>query len=173
MAILVTCSSRHGATAREAEAIGTAIAEDGTFVDILPMKQVADLSHYHAIIDRSAIQSAQWLPEAAEFLWKNQTVLALIPCAMFSVCMTLAMPNGEKYRDGIRYWEEPLRCQIRPVSEKFFAGILDIKKVPAFSHRLKFRISMASGVWKEGDHRNWQKILEWAQEAGRLLKVEV
>jgi hypothetical protein len=44
------------------------------------------------------------------------------------------------------------------LKEGLFAGALDISKIPSFSDRLKFRISFIFGVWKEGDHRNWDAI---------------
>jgi hypothetical protein len=40
-------------------------------------------------------------------------------------------------------------------SEGLFAGALDIRKIPSFGDRLKFRISVLLGVWSEGDHRDW------------------
>jgi len=52
---------------------------------------------------------------------------------------------------------------LKPVSEGLFAGILDISKVPTFRDRLMFRISMLSGIWKEGDHRDWNAIRVWAE----------
>ncbi|OGO34224.1 MAG: hypothetical protein A2W35_03655 [Chloroflexi bacterium RBG_16_57_11] len=76
--------------------------------------------------------------------------------------MTLAMRDGEKYRPQIAEWLAPVRALVHPVSEALFAGILDIRKIPSFSDRLKFRLSVASGVWSEGDHRDWNAIRDWA-----------
>ncbi len=56
-----------------------------------------------------------------------------------------------------------------PLSEGLFAGVLDIEKIPSFSDRFKFRLSVIFGVWKEGDHRDWQAIQEWATSLGPLL----
>ena len=55
-----------------------------------------------------------------------------------------------------------MRALVRPVSEGLFAGTLDIKKIPSIGDRLKFRISVMMGVWKEGDHRDWNAIRAWA-----------
>jgi menaquinone-dependent protoporphyrinogen IX oxidase len=81
--------------------------------------------------------------------------------AAFFVCMTLAMPKGENYRSTVAGWLDPVRQLVTPVSEGLFTGTLDIKKIPAFSDRLKFRISVMLGVWKEGDHRDWNSINIW------------
>jgi hypothetical protein len=72
------------------------------------------------------------------------------------------MRDGEKYRPQEAEWLAPVRALVRPVSEGLFAGILDIRKIPSFSDRLKFRLSVASGVWSEGDHRDWEAIHAWA-----------
>jgi hypothetical protein len=58
---------------------------------------------------------------------------------------------------------------VLPVSEGLFAGALDIYRIPFFSDRLKFRLSVLFGVWKEGDHRNWRAIQSWAVELKTLL----
>jgi len=58
---------------------------------------------------------------------------------------------------------------VRPVSEGLFAGALDISKIPSFGDRLKFRLSVAFGVWSEGDHRDWNAIRAWAESIRPLL----
>jgi hypothetical protein len=54
-------------------------------------------------------------------------------------------------------------------SEGLFAGALDISQVPSFSDRLNFRLTVAFGVWSEGDHRDWDAIRAWAKELMPLL----
>lgn len=167
--ILVTYASRAGSTAGVAEAIGKTLAEDGAQVDVLPMQEVKDVSPYRAVVAGSAIQRAQWLPEAMQFVQTNQAALAQKPFAAFLVCMTLAMPGAEKYRQGVAEWLGPVRAMLRPVSEGLFAGALDLSKVPSLADRLKFRLSVAFGVWKEGDHRDWAAIRAWAADLQPLL----
>jgi menaquinone-dependent protoporphyrinogen oxidase len=130
---------------------------------------VKDLGSYGAVVAGSAINAASWLPEAMEFVRLHRGELALKPFAAFMVCMTLAMPNAEKYRQGIAAWMEPVRALVRPVSEGLFAGVLDLKKLPTLADRLKFRLSVAMGVWKEGDHRDWNAIRAWAESLLPLL----
>ena len=100
---------------------------------------------------------------------KHQAELRQKPFAAFLVCMTLAMKNGEKYRPHVAAFLDPVRAIARPVSEGLFSGVLDIGKVESFSNRLKFRLSVVFGVWKEGDHRDWNAIREWAASLGPLL----
>ena len=167
--ILVTYASRFGATAGVAEAIGKTLAELGAQVDVLPMKNVTDLSPYQAVVAGSAINGGAWLPEAMQFLQAHQAELRRKPFAAFLVCMTLTMKNGEQYRSHVSDWLAPVRAVVRPVSEAQFAGTLDISKIPSFSDRLKFRLSVLFGVWKEGDHRDWNAIRTWAESLAPLL----
>ncbi len=169
--ILVTYASRAGSTAGVAQAIGQTLAENGAQVDVLPMKEVKDLTSYRAVVAGSAIQGAQWLPEAMQFIQTHQAALARKPFAAFLVCMTLAMRGADKYREHVADFMQPVRALVRPVSEGLFAGALDINKIPSFGDRLKFRLSVLFGVWSEGDHRDWNAIRAWATDLKRLLQV--
>ncbi|RPI30092.1 MAG: flavodoxin [Chloroflexota bacterium] len=166
--ILVTYASRAGSTRGVAEAIGKTLAEAGAEVDVLRMQDVNDLAPYRAVVAGSAIQAGQWLPEAMQFIQTHQSALARKPFAAFLVCMTLAMKNGV-YREHVASWLAPVRAMARPVSEGLFAGVLDIRQIRSFSDRLKFRVSVMTGVWSEGDHRDWEAIQAWAESLQPLL----
>jgi menaquinone-dependent protoporphyrinogen oxidase len=167
--ILVAYASQTGSTAGVAEAIGKTLSESGAAVEVRPMKGVQDLAPYQAVVAGSAIHGGQWLPEAMQFVQTHQATLARKPFAAFLVCMTLAMPGADKYREHVATWLEPVRALVRPVSEGLFAGALDISKVPSFGDRLKFRLSVIFGVWSEGDHRDWNAIRAWAESLRPLL----
>ncbi len=166
--ILVTYASRTGSTAGVAEAIGRTLSESGLRVDVRPMTDAADLTPYRAVVVGSAIQNRQWLPEAMQFMQAQRAALAGKPCAIFLVCMTLAMRMGD-YRQHVATWLEPVRQLVQPVSEGLFPGVLDIGKIPSAGDRLKFRLSVLCGVWKEGDHRDWNAIRAWAEGLVPLL----
>ena len=172
--ILVTYASRNGSTAGVAEAVGKTLAETGMQVDVLPMQEVVDLAPYRAVVAGSAIRSAQWLPEAMQFVQAHRAELARKPFAAFLVCMTLAMKNGD-YRQQVAAWLDPVHALVQPVSggkpvpPGLFAGVLDISKVPSLGDRLKFRLSVKMGVWSEGDHRDWNAIHAWAESLVPLL----
>ena len=167
--ILVTYATRTGSTAGVAKAIGKTLSEDGVQVDVLPMEKVKDLSPYGAVVAGSAIQNKQWLPEAMLFIRAHQAALAQKPFAAFLVCMTMTIGNG-KYRDEVATWMAPVRKLVKPMSEGLFAGALDISKVPSFADRIKFRLSVAAGVWSEGDHRDWKAIRLWAEELRSIFR---
>ncbi len=164
--ILVTFASALGSTAEVAEAIGRALAENGLTVDVRPMDQIQGLSPYQAVVAGSAIHAGAWLPEAMQFMRANQVELGRKPFAAFLVCMTLAMPGGDKYREHVATWLTPVRSLVHPIGEGLFAGELDIRKIPSFGDRIKFRLSVMMGVWTEGDHRDWKAIHAWATDLG-------
>jgi len=167
--ILVTYASRFGFTAGVAEAIGKALAESGAQVDVLPMREVKELSSYQAVVAGSAINAGAWLPEAMQFMQTHRAELNQKPFAAFLVCMTLAMRNADQYHDHVADWLAPVRALVQPTTEGLFAGGLDIGKIPSFSDRLKFRLSVLFGVWKEGDHHDWNAIRIWAEGLRQLL----
>ncbi len=166
--ILVAYATRHGATQGVAEAVGKTLAEGGAKVDVLPMQNAGDLSAYDAVVAGSAIQAAAWLPEAMDWVRAHRAELARKPFAAFQVCITMAMKNPA-YRDGCKVWMQPVRDLIRPVSEGFFAGVLDLKKLSSLSVRFRFWISVKMGIWTEGDHRDWEAIRAWAASLRPML----
>lgn len=167
--ILVTYATRTGWTIGVAEAIGKNMVESGACVEVQPMRDVKDLSAYRAVVAGSAINGGEWLPEAMQFLRTHQAELQQKPLAVFLVCMTLTMRNAEQYQSHVASWLAPVRAMVQPVSEGLFAGGLEIRKIPSASDRLKFRLSVLFGVWKEGDHRDWNAIREWTTSVQTLL----
>ena len=166
--ILVTYASRMDSTKGVAEAIGKTLTQAGLDVDVLEMRMVKDLTPYRAVVAGSAIQAAEWLPEAMQFLKKYRAELNTKKFAAFLVCMTLAMKNNQ-YRSHVSTWMQPIRLIVKPVSEGLFAGSLDLKKIPSIGDRIKFKISVLLGVWGEGDHRNWDEIEAWAKSLVAIL----
>lgn len=167
--ILVTYASRTGSTVGVADAIGKTLAENGAQVEVGPLQAIKDLTPYQAVVVGSAIREGQWLPEAVQFVQANRAALAQKPFAIFTVCMTMAMKNGE-YSEAVAKWVEPVRALVSPISEGYFAGVLDINKVPTLRNRLMFSLSVLMGVWKEGDNRNWEAIRAWAKDLAAQLR---
>ena len=171
--ILVTYASRTGTTASVAEAIGNTLIECGVRAVVWPMAQVSDVSSYHAVVAGSAIRYEQWLPEAMEWLRMHRYALAQRPFAAYLVCMTQAIPKDDWRKEaGIPNWLKGVRALVKPVSEGYFAGSLDIDRVASPADRLKFQLSVWSGVWSEGDHRDWDAIRAWTLELPAKLELQ-
>lgn len=162
--VLVAYASRTGYTAGVAERIASTLVAGGLVVDVLPVREVRDASAYQAYVVGSAIQGSAWLPEAIQFLRKNQTVLTQRPVVIFQVCMTLAMRDGDRFQSYVSTFMNPVRVLIHPIAEASFAGGLDIQKVPSLADRIKFKLSVIMGVWREGDHRDWKAIDAWGEK---------
>lgn len=167
--ILVAYASRTGTTAGVAQAIGDTLARGGRTVEVMPMVEVADVTAYRAVVAGSAIQDHEWLPEARQFLSRHRAGLVQRPFAAFMVCMTLSLRRADRYRPALREWMEPVRALVPTVSEGYFAGSLDLEKIPGLIDRLKFRGAVALRVWKPGDHRDWAAIRSWAESLPPLL----
>jgi menaquinone-dependent protoporphyrinogen oxidase len=169
--ILITYASRTGSTAQIAEAIGKTLSEGGAQVDVLPMNAIKDLSAYRAVVAGSAIRGSKWLPEAMQFVQTHRSTLARKPFAMFTVCITLAMKNAENYRTGVAGWVAPVRALVKPLDEGYFAGMLDFSKLPVNWDTLMLRLTVALGIFPQGDHRDWNAIRSWAKGLSSTLKV--
>ena len=161
--ILVTYASRTGSTAEVAEAIGKTLAESGAQVDVQAMNAVKDLSMYQAVVAGSAIRGSKWLPEAMQFIQTHRSKLVQKQFAMFTVCITMAMTNAEKYRAGVAGWVAPVRALVKPLDEGYFAGMLDFNKLPVNWDTLMLRLTVALGIFPRGDHRDWNAIRNWAK----------
>jgi menaquinone-dependent protoporphyrinogen oxidase len=139
--ILVAYATRAGSTAEVAHALAETLRNQGETVDVLPVKEVADLSPYRAVIVGSAIRMGRWLPEAVDFVAKNQPALAEVPTAFFLVSGFLKDDTPEM-RAKVSAFLEPVRKILQPGQEGLFAG--------------------KTG---KGDWRNWDEIRAWAAKA--------
>ena len=167
--ILITYCSRGGSTAEMAAAIANTLQQENIPVDILPLEDVKELSCYHAVIIGSPIRKAEWLPEAKRFIQTHRAELTRKRVATFTVCITLAMSNTERYRRAVREWIAPVRAEILPVSEGLFAGRLDFSKLPWSWDTLLLRATVALGIFPKGDRRDWNAVHAWTASLPQLL----
>jgi menaquinone-dependent protoporphyrinogen oxidase len=167
--ILITYASYTGSAETIAGLISSDLESRGFKTELIPISEVKDISSFDAVIAGSAIHSGRWLPEAFDFLESFREQLSEKPFAAYLVCMTMAMKNNEKYLQFVSDFMIPVREIVKPVSEGLFAGKLEIKKLPSLSDKIKFRISVAAGVWKEGDHINRDEIARWSESLSHIL----
>jgi menaquinone-dependent protoporphyrinogen oxidase len=156
--VLVAYASKCGSTGEVASAIGKTLAQNGARVDVMPLKEVTDLSSYQAIFIGSAIRVAKWLPEAVDFVSQNRAILQRVPAAYFTVCMTM-VEDTPASRSKAAGFIEPVRAVLAPVAEGYFAGMVDPKRLSFIENTML----SAKGV-PQGDFRDWNKITDWAQD---------
>ena len=161
--ILIAYSSRYGSTADVAKAIGKVLEKHGNMVDIKNVEDSIEIKGYDSIVIGSAINYDHWMPEAHNFLLKNEAYLSEIPVAYFFTCLVLSqktdktLRKAEGYADKIRQ----LSSKVNPISVQEFAGALNYKKM-SFFHRTIMKSVMAVIGVKEGDYRDWKAIESWA-----------
>ncbi len=164
--VLVTYASRAGSTADIAAVIHQTLAASGLTVDLRPMQAVDDLSAYQAVVAGSAIRMDKWLPEAMQFVERHQRQLSQKPFAAFVVCLALAIQNkrgNERALTTASGYLKPVRALVPTVSEGLFAGVLDLSKLSPV-YRVPFSMLTLTGIFKEGDYRDWDAIRGWAGE---------
>ena len=164
--ILIVYGSRCGSTEGVAEAIGQILSKAGAKVDVRPVKDVADLSPYQALVVGSAIRMGKWLPEAVAFVKTHQDKLSRLPVAYFAVCLTMKDDTMGNRRKASGFLDPVLKQfpQVKPVDIGLFAGAVDYKKL-SFAYSLILKVKGAP----EGDFRNWEVIQTWAADVHPAL----
>ncbi len=157
--ILVTYATKYGSTKEIAEKIGQIFQQHDLQPEVLPVKQVGDLSIYGAVVLGSAVYIGQWRRTAVKFLRASEDILAQKPVWLFS-----SGPTGEgdplELLDGWRFPPklEPLLDAIQPRDIALFHGNVDVNKLN-FLH--KWMIGKVESP--VGDFRDWDTIKAWAE----------
>ena len=164
--VLVAYASKYGATTGIAEKIGDVLREEGLQVDVLPAKQVRDLSPYNAVVLGSAVYIGRWRKEAVRFLKSHETRLAEMPTWFFS-----SGPLGEgdavELLDGWQFppLQQAIADRIQPQGTVVFHGALDPQKMNAMEKWIM--VKLESPV---GEFRDWDAIEDWARSIAAALK---
>jgi len=155
--ILVAYATKSGTTSEVAQAIGKSLCDKGAAVDVRPVKSVTSLDGYRAVIVGSAIRMGNWLPEALEFVKKNQPLLSQMPTAFFTVHL-LHQDDSEESRQTRQTYTAPARQIVTLQVEAFFAGKLEYAKLSIFEKLISNAMKA-----QEQDLRDWNKIRMWAE----------
>jgi menaquinone-dependent protoporphyrinogen oxidase len=151
--------------------------------DLCPVRDVASLAGYDAVVLGSAVRIGAWLPEAVAFVEKYQAQLRTIPVAYFTVCMTVAearpdpgaaqshpapdhlAPDDLAKRDSeVASYAAPVRALVEPLCETYFAGAIDPDR---FSWLM--RMVIKASHLPTGDYRDWKEVKAWATEVAEQL----
>jgi len=159
--ILVVSATRAGSTLEVAQVIGEVLRERGFEVQVKPVKENPPVDGFQAVIVGSAIRMNNWLPEALEFLKKNQTKLSQIPTAVFT-CHRLNTGEEAASRAAREAYSAPVRQIVSPQAEAFFSGELDHAKLNLVDRLLAQAVEKSTQT-PAGDFRDWSRIRAWAQ----------
>jgi len=78
--------------------------------------------------------------------------------------------NAGQYLEGLKGWMKPVHDLVLPFSEGYFAGALDFSRLPFSFNVLSMLLVVLLGIWKEGDHRDWNAIRLWAKSLRQTTK---
>ncbi len=161
--ILVAYATRAGSTAEIAKVVGETLSAGGAAVDVLPIKDVTDLTGYQAVVLGSAVRYSSLLPEAMKFIEQHRAVLSQRPLAVFAAHI-LNMGNDETSLQNCHAYLDGVRKLVALRAEACFAGVGDPAKVALFE-RLLFKAIKPP----QGDFRDWQAIRAWAESLQGIL----
>lgn len=167
--ILVTYATRAGSTVGVAEKIGEALRANSAMVDVRAVKDVRDVNGYDAVIIGSAIRMSNWLPEAVEFVKRNQAQLRQMPTAFFT-CHRLNTGDDATSRQAREAYTTAVRQIVTPRAEVFFSGAMDYAKLNFLDRTLAKAVAKSTNS-SEGDYRNWDAIRGWAESLAPMLQV--
>lgn len=160
--VLVAYATHCGSTIDVAASIGETLADQGLGVDVKPIKENPQVDGYQAVLIGSAVQHAQWLPEAVNFVKTNQSALNRVPVALFCVHIQ-NLGDDETSRQNRLAYLNNVRPLLLSVAEGFFAGKFDRRGaallLPGWIARFVPPL----------DFRNWKKIRAWAEGTRPLL----
>lgn len=175
MSILVTYATKYGATRGIAERIAQRMTAAGQHAEARPINEVGDPRGYDAYVIGSAVYMGSWLKEAAEFVRRNQAILAAKPVWLFSSGPLGTEKTDAQGQDKLTS-AEPRQCAefkevIKPRGIQVFFGALNINKLGFFDRLItKTPAARSANLFPEGDFRDWDAIEAWADAIAHQLE---
>lgn len=129
---------------------------------VLPMHRVASLKGYSVVVAGSIEHGGSWLPEALEFVRRNQLQLARKQFAIYTVIPALAGAKGAETRMVVMQYTAHVRGMVHPVSEGFFSGEPGSREEVSPGERSRFKLRLLLGLLREGETRSQSEAEMWA-----------
>ena len=147
----------------ETEPLMIAAPLTGLAAEAKRAREVKDTAAYDAVVLGTAVHAGKLHPDALKFLDRNKAALEAKPLAAFVVCLAMK-GTDEKARAQAATYLEPVREQVKPLSEGLFAGAYDPQKL-GFVARQIMKMTKAP----PGDFRKWDEIEAWAVSLAPLF----
>jgi menaquinone-dependent protoporphyrinogen oxidase len=165
LSVLVAYATLSGSTKEVAEAVAATLREHNLEVDIQPMKAVASLAGYRAVVLGAPLIMGRWHKDARRFLSRHQTALEERPAAVFALG---PVHNVEEEWQGVRGQLEKTLAKFprfKPIAIEVFGGKFD----PAL---LGFPWNLLPALRKipSSDIRDWAAIGAWANSLAEMLQ---
>ena len=161
--VLVAYATWAGSTAGVAERIAEVLNRNGLTAEAVRAKEVRDISPYGAVVLGSSVHAGKLHPDALKFARRNAAGLGAKPFAAFIVCLAMK-GSDEKARATAAAYLDPVRLQVKPLSEGLFAGALNLDKL-GFVERTIMKAMKA----ESGDFRKWDDVEAWAASLAPLF----
>jgi len=163
MRVLVTASSKHGATADIADAVAGVFEARGLNVTVRSPEDVRDVRGFDAFVVGSAVYAGRWMGEARRFVDRHAEALASRPTWLFS-----SGPIGDppKPEAGAAVKLDDVMAKTGAREHRLFPGRLDRRRL-GLGERTVVRMVGAA----DGDYREWNDVAAWADTISEALRA--
>lgn len=164
--ILVVYGTKTGCTREIAETTVQTLRETGDEVTLASAEENPDPAVYDAVVVGSGVRAGNWHPPVRSWVAANATILAHIPTAFFTACLT--MGTDPEKAEEVRGYTDALIAEtdVRPVDIGLFAGV----NVPERFGRIE-RFILKAMKAPQGDFRDTEAIAAWARALRGKLGV--
>jgi len=123
--VLVAYATKYGSTREVAEAVASALREQGAEAVVRPAGEVRDVENYSAVVLGTALYFFRWRGEAHRFVRRNRAALANLPVAVFGLGPIEDTP--EQFEGARGHLDKGLSKHpwLSPVSVAVFGGRVD------------------------------------------------
>ncbi len=160
--ILITHAGSTGPAADAADRIARVMTGLGSTVTLRPMSMVTTLKGYSVVVAGSVEHGGSWLPEAIEFVRRNQMVLSRKRFAIYTIFPALDRAKGAEARMVVMQYTAGVRGMVLPLSEGFFSGEMVRREERPPGERSRFKLRLLMALLREGEGRSHTEIEMWA-----------
>ena len=162
---LVAYATTYGSTREVADAVATALAEDGYDAVVRAARDVRSLEEFSAVVLGGALYFFRWHKHARRFLSRHKNSLRNLPIAVFG--MGPFNDVEEDYVSARRHLDRSLEkhAWLEPRAVGIFGGRFDPSGLK-FPHN-----NPAMKQIPAGDIRDWDAIRAWAEGLPKALSL--